>query len=204
MRGQLTPTLRIAAEGWFVLVLLLLAAALAAQAERWWLLTGLLGGITVAAMFFHDAPRHTVAKPLGVLAPLDGSVVFRRECHDPFLGREAIRIGIAVPWFSNYLLRAPVEGEVRAVDREPRQVSCLTTDEGEAILVVAGRGLLLGMRPIWAAYGERVGQGRACGARRLLRQIDVYLPAGCRVEVTLGQTVRCGETVLATLLRRSA
>ena len=157
-----------------------------------------------AAVFFHDAPRNCVAKPLGVLAPLDGTVVFRRECHDPYLAREAIRIGIQVPWFSNYLLRAPVEGEVQALDREPHGVSCLMTDEGEAIVLVVGSGLMLDARPISTGYGERLGQGRACGTRRLIRRLDIYVPAGCRVEVALGQTVRCGETVLATLLRRSA
>ncbi len=204
MRAQLASTLRVAAEGWLVLLVLLAGAALAARSGHWFVLGILLLLVVCAAMFFHDAPRNTVARPLGVLAPLDGKVVFRRECHDAYLGREAIRIGIAVPWFSNYLLRAPVEGEVHAIDREPPEVSCLMTDEGEAIVLAAGRGLMLGMRPVWAAYGERVGQGRCCGARRLMRQLDIYLPAGCRVEVTLGQTVRCGETVLATLLRRSA
>ncbi len=203
MSGLATPILRIAAEGWVFLLLLGLVALCGALAESWLLLGFSLLLFVAGCVFFHDAPRNTPAKPLGILAPTDGVVSFRRECHDPYLSREAIRIGITVPFFSNYLLRAPIEGEVTAIEGAPRKVSCIRTDEGESILIVVSRGWLLGVRPVWASFGDRVGQGRICGARRLSRVIDVYLPADCRVEVQLGQPLRCGETVLATLLRRS-
>ncbi len=204
MRSLTAPILRIAAEGWVFLLLLVLLGGLALISECWFLLVLALALIVVAVLFFHDTPRQTPAKPLGILAAADGLVSFRRECHDPYLAREAIRIGITVPFFSNYLLRTPVEGEVTAVQGAPSKVSCIRTDEGEAILIVATRGSLFGASPVWADVGDRVGQGRRCGARRLARTIDIYLPEDCRVEVQLGQTVRCGETVLATLLRRSA
>ena len=204
MSGLATPILRIAAEGWVFLLGLGLVAFWAVAGEHWLLLMSSLVLLALAGLFFHDAPRNTPAKPLGILAPCDGLVSYRRECHDPYLAREAIRIGITVPFFSNYLLRAPVEGEVTAIENAPRCVSCIRTDEGESILVAVSRGTLFGARPVWAQFGDRVGQGRIVGARRLARVIDVYLPADCRVEVQLGQTLRCGETVLATLLRRSA
>lgn len=204
MQGLNTPILRIAAEGWVFLGLLLLAALSAFLATNWFLLGLLVAALLLTGFYFRDAPRKTTARPIGMLAPVDGTVSFRRECHDPWLGREAIRIGITVPLFCNYLLRAPVEGEVTAIEGAPKRVSCIRTDEGESILVVAGELALLGASPVWAAFGDRVGQGRICGARRFARHIDVYLPADCRVEVQLGQQIRCGETVLATLLRRSA
>ena len=204
MRGLVTPILRIAAEGWVFLLGLSLAALWAVLGEHWLLLLVSLVLFVLAGLFFHDTPRNTPAKPLGILSPCDGVVSFRRECHDPYLAREAIRIGISLPLFSNYLLRAPVEGEVTALEDAPRGVSCIRTDEGESILIAVSRGSLFGARPVWADFGDRVGQGRISGARRLARVIDVYLPIDCRVEVRLGQTLRCGETVLATLLRRSA
>jgi phosphatidylserine decarboxylase len=204
MRSLSAPILRIAPEGWVFLLALGAMALLALSSQAWFLLVCCVLLSIVFALFFHDSPRNTPAKPLGILSPVDGTVSYRRECHDPYLVREAIRIGITVPFFSNYLLRAPVEGEMTAIDGTPRRVSCLRTDEGESILLVVARGSLLGARPIWAAFGDRLGQGRICGVRRLARVIDVYLPADCRVEVQLGQPIRCGETVLATLLRRNA
>ncbi len=204
MRALSAPILRIAAEGWVFLLALGGGAVLALMAECWvWAAAALLL-LPLLLVFFHDAPRQTLARPLGMLAPVDGVVSYRRECHDPFMAREAIRIGIQVPWFANYLLRAPVEGEVTVVEGAPAGVSCLLTDEGEVLVLAVRSGSLLGARPVWAAYGDRVGQGRICGARRLLRTLDVYLPSDCRVEVQLGQQIRCGETVLATLLRRNA
>lgn len=204
MRGLTAPILRIAAEGWVFLLLPLSLGVFALLGECWWCLALSALVFALAALFFHDAPRRSPAKPLGILAPVDGVVSFRRECHDPYLAREAIRIGITVPFFANYLLRAPVEGEVVALDAAPKQVSGIRTDEGETVLIALARGSLLGVSPVRADVGDRLGQGRLCGARRLARVIDVYLPADCRVEVQLGQSVRCGETVLATLLRRSA
>lgn len=204
MQGLNTPILRIAAEGWVFLCVLLAVALFAFFDGDWVALALALLATLLVGFYFRDAPRNTTAKPTGLLAPVDGTVSFRRECHDPWLGREAIRIGITVPLFCNYLLRAPVEGEVTAIEGAPKRVSCIRTDEGESVVVVAGAWALLGARPVWPAFGDRVGQGRICGARRLARTIEVYLPTDCRVEVQLGQQIRCGETVLATLLRRNA
>lgn len=203
MRSAYSPILRIAPEGWLLIGALLLAAALALEAAQ--PLLALLAAIPtpLLARYTRDLDRRSPAKPLGVLAPVDGRICFRRECHDPWLGREAIRVGVAVSPWGNYLLRAPVEGEVLSVPGTPATVSRLQTDEGEDILIAVSRGWLLGARPVWVPFGERVGQGKRCGLRRLARQIDIYLPAESRVEVALGQTIRCGETVLATLLRRT-
>ena len=203
MRSAYSPILRIAPEGWMLIALLALSALLAVEAGRLLLALLLALPIPLLANYTRDLDRHSPAKPLGVLAPVDGQVCFRRECHDPWLGREAIRLGIAVGFWGNYLLRAPVEGEVHSIPGASRRVSRIRTDEGEDILVVVARGWLFGARPVWAPFGERLGQGKPCGLRRLARQIDVYLPAESRVEVALGQTIRCGETVLATLLRRN-
>ena len=204
MRILTSPILRIAPEGWALLLPLLALALFAVVGECWLLATGVIPLAAAVASFFHDSPRNTAAKPSGILSPCDGRVIFRRECHDPHLRREAIRIGIAVPFFSNYLLRAPVEGELKELDNAPQQISCLQTDAGESIVIAVSRGSLLGAKPVWVAVGDRLGQGRICGKRRLARVIDVYLPSDCRVEIELGQTVRSGETVLATLLRRNA
>ena len=203
MRSAYAPILRIAPEGWLLIVLLLLAAFLAIESGAPLLAAFLALPAPLVARYTRDLDRHSPAKPRGVLAPVDGRVCFRRECHDPWLGREAIRLGIAVAPWSSYLLRAPVEGEVHSVPGAPRSVSRIRTDEGEDILIVVARGWLFGARPVWLPFGERLGQGKPCGLRRLALQIDVYLPAGSRVEVAPDQTIRCGETVLATLLRRT-
>lgn len=153
--------------------------------------------------FYSDKSRSVQCRPRGVLAPLDGWVLHRRECHDPILGREAIRIVLRVTRFGGYCVRAPVEGTVVAVpDGSLSGVSCIRTDEGEAV-VLRARSWFFWWKPVLARIGERLGQGRRCGLRRLTREIEVLVPAAARVEVEVGQKVRSGQTVLATLLRKA-
>lgn len=204
MRQAHTPLMSIALEGWLVLAVLAVASTVA------WLNAAFQTSIVLAllvipaALFFADTARKVPSRPRGVLAPVDGTVIHRRECHDPIVLREAIRVTLAVDFWGGYCLRAPLEGEVLApppgTDRA--SMSRIQTDEGDDVLIVLARGWMFGARPVRLPYGARVGQGRRCGLRRLARQIDIYLPANARVEVQLGQRVRCGETTLATLLRK--
>src|SRR5699024_11178544 len=114
----------------------------------------------------------------------------RREGYDPFLDREAIKITIQFDLFGAYYLRSPVEGTALEVSGEGVEsfdgvVSWIRTDEGDDIVVAISHGFTLGARPCRGNYGERVGQGRCCGTRRLARQIDVYLPVNSLVLVDM-------------------
>jgi phosphatidylserine decarboxylase len=202
MRPSYNPTIGIAIEGWIVLL---------AVIALWWALSATgypLAGWCVLALllplaaFFVDRGRSVPSKPRGVLAPVDGHVIYRREAHDPLLDRESIRIGIRVSWWGSYALRSPVEGEVDVVDDSRHRASIIRTDEGEHFVIQVRRGSLFGALPVWVPVGDRVGQGRRCGLRRFAREIDLYLPAGARVEVPLGSRVRCGQTLIATIVRR--
>ena len=83
------------------------------------------------------------------------------------------------------------------------KASWIQTDEHDDIVLVVREGSLLGQRPCNAGIGQRVGQGRRCGPRRLARVIDLYIPAKSRVEVELGSRVRAGNDVLATMVHNS-
>lgn len=205
MSRRFVPLIGIVPEGWFVILLLALIVGVAYYNARELLAASALLLILPVGVYFHDSPRRVPSRPRGILCPVDGTVVFRRECHDPVIEREAVSIRIRVDRWGGYCLRAPIEGEVVPAPRSyARAVSCLRTDEGDQVIVALTRGAMLGARPIWLPFGERVGQGRRCGVRRFAREIEMLVPAGVRVEVALGERVRCGETVIATLLRRKA
>ncbi len=203
MRPLYSPVLRLAPEIWAGLALLGFVgfSAFEEGSLLWPGVCAALAGLL--AVYGFGGPRNTHAKPSGVLAPVDGRVAFRRECHDPYLGREAIRIGIAIKPWANYLFRSPVEGEVSSIPGSHRRVSRIQTDEGDEIVLVVSKGKLFGGRPVWVPIGERVGQGKRCGVRRAALWMDVYLPANARVEVQMSQDVKSGETLLATLLRKN-
>lgn len=199
------PLLSIVPEGWGVIGTLAGAAVLLSAGGAVAASAALAFAVPAAARFWADTRHGVACKPRGVMAPLDGTVIHRRECHDPILGREAIRIVLRTSWWGGYCLRAPIAGEVVAL---PPTVTAPATsriqgDDGDEVLIRVSRGALLGARPVMVGVGERVGQGRRCGLRRLAREVEVLVPAASRVEVKLGQRVRSGETLLATLLRKA-
>jgi phosphatidylserine decarboxylase len=200
------PLLSIVPEGWGVIgalggtaVLMLAGGAVLAPAM-------IAAALMPAAARFWADPRSGIAcKPRGVLAPLDGTVIHRRECHDPILGREAIRIVVRTRFWGPYCLRAPIAGDVMPLPPGVHApgVSRIRAEDGQDLLIRVTRGSLLGSRPVMVGVGERVGQGRRCGLRRLAREIELIVPAGWRVDAQLGQRVRSGQTLLATMLRKS-
>lgn len=204
------PTfLHIASEGWIFLLIVTVCGGVAMSMGGGNVALAIAGLIDVFIIsYFAEPDRRVPPYPLGVLAPTDGIITHRRECHDPHLDRAAIRISIRVSRFGAYYFRAPIEGtllEVRRSDSSPHadRVSWIQTDEKDDILLVVSEGLTFGARPCQQSYGNRVGQGRRCGRRRLARQIDMFIPASSRVEVEVGDRVTAGTDRIATLLHNS-
>lgn len=199
--------LRIAREGWpFIGLAVVFGYLVAAAFGLWWALPFLLllGGL---AVFFYDRARPVPPGSLAVIAPVDGTIVHRRECYDPFLDREAIRISIDVACFGAYMLRSPVAGMVlemppSACPDTAGTVSWIRTNEGHDVVLTVAEGTMFGARPCQTPFGERVGQGRCCGQRRLARRLDVYVPPNSRVEVAQGATVHAGADVIAKFVRK--
>lgn len=200
--------LHIAREGWLPILLVAAVGVAAHMLWGWWTLPPFVCLAALLAVFFHDGERRTLAEPLAVVAPADGRVIHRRECYDPFLDREAVRVSIRVARFGQYYLRAPVEGTVLelAPDAWPEfdgTASWIRTDENDDLVIAVSEGAMFRARPCQARYGERVGQGRRCGVRRLARRMDLYLPVNTRLEVDIGQKVAAGCSALATLMHKT-
>jgi len=205
MRSSYAPVMAVVPEGWALLIGTIVVGEFFYRVGH--PLPAILAALLlpVIVVYFYEPGRTVPSKPRGILAPVDGVVVFRRECFDPVLEREAIRLLVRVDWWGAYCFRAPLEGEVVAVPGRPnRRLSLIRTDEGDDVIIRPTRGWMFGARPVWLPFGERVGQGRRCGVRRLVREVEVLLPASARIEVELGEHVRAGETLLATILRRNA
>lgn len=194
-------------EGWGVLFALAIVFLIVNTGIGVWAALPVLVLMAVSVLFFRDSPRNVPAEPLSVIAPVDGTVIHRRECYDPYLDREAVKVAIRVNPFGAYLLRSPVEGTVlelagETVERLGGVASMIRTDEGDELVMAIRYGTLLGARPCRNGYGERVGQGRCCGNRRMARRVELFLPVNSRMEVELGDHVRAGACVLAKLVHK--
>ena len=165
-------------------------------------------GLLVLLLFvFRDPIRAIPAVPLGVVSPVDGTVVEVTTGDDGPLEGAAHCIRIRASLFGAYTARSPVEGKVMELHTmAPKDAPVvhagglwLRTDEG-ADVVLQFRGNRFGLVPrAFLQYGERVGQGERCAWLRLTRIAEVWLPSAGRVQVEPGQRVMAGSVVLARL-----
>lgn len=204
---QRKTLLHIVPEGWSVILGLGVAFIIVNVAVSFWAALVLLVLGVLAGLFFRDAPRSVPGEPLSVISPVDGVIIHRREGYDPYLDREAVKLTVRLDWFGAYILRSPVEGHLLeipgdAVLEQGGVASWIRTDERDDVVIAIRRGSLFGQRPCRNSYGERLGQGRCCGYRRLARQAELYLPVNSRVDIGLGDHVRAGESVLAKLVHK--
>jgi phosphatidylserine decarboxylase len=197
----------VAAEGMPVLL------AMAAVTAVTWLFAGAwpacipLVLLLYLYLIFHDPHRTIASAPLGVVSPVDGTVLATVRGQDGLLEGDILRVTIRVTSLGTYTARAPVEGKImdlHALSRPDSPAAAaaglwLRTDEGQDV-VLKFRGNRFGIAPrAFLRYGERVGQGQRCAYLRLTKFADVELPADSRILVTEGQRLSAGEDLLARL-----
>jgi phosphatidylserine decarboxylase len=175
---------------------------------------------TAAAAAFFRNPRR-VPPPLDgvVLAAADGTVATVSDVPPPAeldLPREpAPRVSVFLSVLDVHVQRIPADGRVLAVVYRPgrflsadldkasedneRNALLLETTSGDRIGVVQIAGLLARRIVCDAHPGDEVAAGETYGLIRFGSRVDVYLPAGSRVMVAVGQRTIGGETPLAQL-----
>ncbi len=156
-------------------------------------------------LIFRDPPRVIPAVPLGVVSPVDGTVVEVSLTDNGALNGDAHKIFIRVSSFGAYTARCPVEGKImdfRGATGDRAAVSSglwVQTDEKDDV-VLQFHGYRLGLGPLaFLGFGERVGQGQRCAYLRLTRLAEVQLPINSRPMVEVGQQVSAGVDLLAKL-----
>ncbi len=205
MKGKRNPF--VAREGFPFLAAALIGVYVALQTG------GIYTVIPPALLFvyfflvFRDPRRNIPAIPLGIVSPVDGTVVEIGLTDKSLLNGEAHKIVIRVNSLGTYTARCPVEGKIMDFRGEqprgqiPGEANglWLRTDEDDDV-VLQFHGHRFGLAPrAFLRSGERVGQGQRCAYLRLTRFAEVQLPVNGRVLVQEGQQVAAGSDVLARL-----
>jgi phosphatidylserine decarboxylase len=195
-----------------------MAVAALGRNHRWVRRAG-LAAAGANAGFFRHPDRTPPTRPGLVVAPADGLVCLIEEAAaPPELGRgsELVpRISIFLSLLDAHVQRAPVGGEVLAVEHRPgsfhsadlaaasadneRNSVVIRTPEGHEVVVVQIAGLIARRIICDVHPGESVKIGDTYGLIRFGSRLDTYLPAGSEVLIELGQHSLAGETVLARL-----
>ena len=195
-----------------------LTVALAGRRYRWLRRAGLLTAGACAGFFRHP-PRVPPNRPGVVVAPADGLICLVDSAAPPAelgLGDTPLsRVSIFLSLLDAHVQRAPVSGEVIAVQHRPgrfgsadlaaasddneRMSMQIRTADGTDIVVVQIAGLLARRIVCDAHAGDKLSIGDTYGLIRFGSRLDTYLPAGAEVLVSVGQRALAGETVLAEL-----
>ena len=195
-----------------------LAVAFAGRNHRWLRRAGLLAAGACAGFFRHP-PRVPPTRPGVIVAPADGVVCVIDSAAPPAeLGMAETpltRVSIFLSLLDAHVQRAPVSGEVIAMQHRPGRfgsadlASASTDNErtslrirtaGDAEVVVVQIAGLLARRIVCDAHvGGKLSIGDTYGLIRFGSRLDTYLPPGAEPLVKVGQRAVAGETVLAEL-----
>jgi phosphatidylserine decarboxylase len=195
-----------------------LALAALGRNNRWLRRAGLTSAAANAAFFRHP-PRVPPTRPGLVVAPADGLICLIEEATPPAeLGLPPTplpRISIFLSIFDAHVQRAPIAGEVVAVNHRPglfhsaeleaasedneRNSVVIRTPDGVEVIAVQIAGLVARRIVCDAKVGNKLAIGDTYGLIRYGSRLDTYLPVGSNVLVTTGQRSLAGETVLAEL-----
>ena len=168
--------------------------------------------------FFRDPEPLANQDPKAIVAPGHGKVdVIDETTEADFMGGPCKRISIFLSVFDVHVQRAPLTGKlVYHKYSEGEFLSATRADCGEhnenallgfvpaqspeqkvGLRLIAG--LIARRINVWAVAGESVTRGERIGLIQFGSRCHVYLPLDAKINVKLGDRVKVGESVIASL-----
>jgi phosphatidylserine decarboxylase len=180
-----------------------------------WVAIGVILGVCMLAIvgFFRD-PERTIPTGEGlIVSPADGKVVSIADVKaDPKFGEAVARVSIFLSPLDVHINRSPVTGKIEEVSYQrgkflaaykeeasahnEQNALKLVDDQGRTMGVVQIAGVVARRIVCRVKRGDNVKRGDRFGLIMFGSRTDAYLPRGCRIEVTEGQRVKGGETIL--------
>ena len=166
--------------------------------------------------FFRNPERNIPSGKDLIVSPADGRIIgVSHETEARILRKRLIRISIFMNLFNVHVNRIPCSGRVLDISYNPgrflsanrdkasleneQNAVVLETTSGDQILFVQIAGLIARRIVCRLQKGERVETGQRFGLIRFGSRVDVYLPMDAAIEVSVGQKVKGGESILASI-----
>lgn len=204
----------LAREGWPFIIGSGIVAAAVTYACGWGWAAPVWIFFVFCVQFFRDPPREIPQGDKLVLSPADGRIVAIEPVRDPWLERDTLKVSVFMNVFNVHSNRSPVDGEVKQVWYHPGKfinadlAKASTENERNALHIRSGEhditcvqvaGLIARRILCYVEAGAQLTRGQRYGFIRFGSRVDVYLPTGSRVKVTIGDKVSATTTVLAEL-----
>lgn len=163
--------------------------------------------------FFRDPERDIPATPGAIVSPGDGKVTDIALVESPTGTR--MRISIFLNVFNVHVNRAPIGGVITEVEYRKgkfrnamdansaelneQNICTILGDDGQEVTFKQIAGLLARRIVFNKKRGDRVERGDRVGLIKFGSRVDVLFPTDAQVSVKLGDKVKGGLSILATL-----
>lgn len=165
--------------------------------------------------FFRNPDRNTNLNTDHIIAPADGKVVVIEEVEETeYFKSKRKQVSIFMSPINVHVNRNPIAGLVKYAKYHPGKYLVAwhpksSTENERTTVVIANNKIEVLFRQIAGALakrivyyvkeGQQVQQGDEMGFIKFGSRIDLYLPLDAKIDVALGQKVRGGETVIASI-----
>jgi phosphatidylserine decarboxylase len=177
------------------------------------------GGIFLTGFclyFFRDPERVAPTDDEAFVCPADGKVIIVDKIFDDrFVQDHVYKVSIFMNVFNVHVNRIPFAGRVADIMYSAGKFYSADSDKGAleneacTLIIETKKGIKYGMTQVagliarrivcWAEVDDQFKAGERYGLIRFGSRVDLYLPLKTKLEVTVGQKVRAGETVIGYL-----
>jgi len=170
--------------------------------------------LIIILQFFRNPKRHVTAADHNVIAPVDGKVVVIEEVYEAeYFKEKRLQVSIFMSPINVHVTRYAVNGLVKFSKYHPGKYLVAwhpkASTENERTTVVIENsyfgeilyrqiaGALARRIVNYAQEGMQVVQGTDAGFIKFGSRVDIFLPLGTQVNVTLNQKAIGGKTIIA-------
>ena len=166
--------------------------------------------------FFRDPERLIPKKQGAVVSPADGKIIAAGIVDsNAFVEGACLKISIFMSVFNVHINRIPYDGTIRSVNYSPgkffsanrdkasnhneHNAVLLETEDGQNVCFIQIAGLIARRIICNVQEGDEVVRGQRFGMICFGSRLDVYLPNHTKLDVTVGNTVKAGTSILGYL-----
>lgn len=166
--------------------------------------------------FFRDPDRVIPTQEGAVVSPADGKVVVHEIVNEnPFIEGPCLKISIFMSVLNVHVNRIPHEGKISRVVYNPgrffsanldkasldneQNAVVLETKKGEKICFIQIAGLIARRILCHIQAGDELLRGQRFGMICFGSRLDVFLPPDTRSEISIGDKVQAGTSILGYL-----
>ncbi len=203
----------VAREG-FSFIVPMAVASLFLGLMGWGYAAGVFCALTIFVIYFFRNPtRVPPASERAIVSPADGKILeVTSYLENRFLNRETLKISIFMSLFDVHVNRSPITGKVIRRVYSPgkffaayadkssllneQNALLLSSGDGFEVLFIQIAGIIARRIVCYPRQGDHLEKGQIFGMIRFGSRVDVFLPPGVDIQISVGDHVRAGQTVL--------